>query len=217
MAEQTEEKNKEWIETEMKRQKSNRLVREMSRCLPEVTQWFYGFSLCLSWAVVHLVHLFAPSTFLATVRKEELCGSGENTSVPSLSLSLSDSINTHCLPLFLRAHRESKWSVAFDWLGHWSVITGCYTHSLNLASVSLSLLSHRGPGSFSDKNQLALWISCAHRESQPIKNQEAWCSPAHWPRLSQSQPFKSCRMHPPSSLPSNSHKHRLTRSRIATP
>lgn len=33
-----------------------------NRCLPEVTQWFYAFSLCFGWAVVHLLHQISPST-----------------------------------------------------------------------------------------------------------------------------------------------------------
>lgn len=48
-------------DTNSKQRRSSKRATEQSWCLPEIAQWFYGLSLCLSWAMVHLVHLFSPS------------------------------------------------------------------------------------------------------------------------------------------------------------
>lgn len=128
-----------------------------------VVLWFHPLLSCGS---------SSPSVFTqddsTNVRKDELCRSKENTSVPSLWLWF----NTHCLPLCLGIDWQSKrasslcvsLSTAGDWFRRWKVITGCYTHSLNLASVSLPLLSvsvcHYGAGSFPNKTSW-LCISAA--------------------------------------------------------
>lgn len=125
-----------------------------SRCLPEVTQWFYGFSLRLSWAVVHLVHLFSPST-TRQIWERMSCATPEKSVL--FLLSDSNSINTLSFPGnrlrismgFLPLYH----SMALDWFRSWKVITGCYTLwilPLYLCFSSLSL-SHCGPSSFSDK------------------------------------------------------------------
>ena len=90
-----------WCECEIKqnwradreiteKKKKSKSIRENNRCLPEVTQC-YGSRPCLSWALVHLVHLISPSTTLQIW--ERMSYADPNKTLPSL-LSDSKSIST---------------------------------------------------------------------------------------------------------------------------
>ena len=81
------ETGKEQKKKKKKKKKKNQergAQQRRNRCLPEVTQWLYGFSLRLGWAVVHLVHLFSKPARLGKLWERMSCAvCQENTSVPS--------------------------------------------------------------------------------------------------------------------------------------
>lgn len=105
------------------------------RCLPEITQWLYAFSLCLSRAVIHLLHHFSR---LGRKYKKR-CAAPK-----TLLLLLPDSINTTFAAWEYTVHLNGLPPCLFVsacWLVR--ILGGNYAHWEIRLFTSLSSLSHK--------------------------------------------------------------------------